>query len=258
MPEKEDNVVSDLDGAIKDTEDKKNKEVDKERQRADQEAANAKKARERADQSEAANIATKTALATLETEKQKLEQDLATAQAKVSENQLPALDVGQMEDGNEKVLAQSILSLQEQIKVNADAAKKERDAQQAKITQYEANEAAKVSQAKSDAGYNKVLVKFDGKFGPECRNEATAMYKEMWNNGDVDKNNGAMATLALQECYEKVAKSIKAKKTDSKGFNSDTGVGGGRPGGSISTLNTAKGDRSLAEVVAEAKGALKI
>lgn len=255
----ESNLDDTIDNAKKDLEDdakKKQVDVDKERQRADQEAANAAKARQRAEQSEAANIATKTELANLEVERQKLEQELVVATARVSENQIPVLDIGEME-GTEKVLAQSIVSLQEQIKVNTEAAKKERDAQQAKIAQYEINEAAKAQQVKSDAGYNKVLAKFDDKFGPECRNEATAAYRELWDNGDLEKDNGAMCTLALQDCYEKVAKKVKAqKKTDSKGFIPDTGSGGGGSGGNITTLNTKQGDRSLAEVAAEAKGAM--
>lgn len=255
----ESNLDDTIDDAKKDLEDDAKKEqvdVDKERQRADQEAANAVKARQRAEQSEAANIATKTELANLEVERQKLEQELAAATAKATENQMPTLDVSEME-GTEKVLAQSIVSLQEQIKVNAEITKKASDAQQAEIDQYKANEAAKVSQTKSDAGYNAILAKFDGDFGAECRNEAVAAYQEKWANGEIEKDNGAMATLALQDCYKEAAEKVKAqKKTDNKGFIPDTGSGGGGSGGNITTLNTKQGDRSLAEVVAEAKGAM--
>lgn len=254
--------ADDLDDVIKDVKDDlgegKKKEdqekFDKERQRADQEAANAKKSRDEAAQAKAENATVRTELSTLETERQRLEGELVEARAKLSGNQMPAIDVAEM-DGNEKVLAQSIQVLQKQISDNAEAAKQERDAHQAKITQYETAEAQKVQQARSDASYNELLSSLDSDYGAECRNEAVAAYQEKWANGDVPKDNAAAATRILEKCYAAATK--KQKSTgDKKGFSSDTGSGGGRPGAGISTLNTKQGDRSLTEVVAEAKGAM--
>lgn len=248
-----DGDTKDLDGAIDDSKDKK-QEVDKERQRADQEAANAKKSRDEATQAKADNVSVRADLATLETERQRLEGALAEAQAKASEGQMPNLDGVEL-DVNETLLAKSVQSLQKQINDNADAAKKERDAQQAKITQYEAVEAQKVQQARSDASYNALLSDLDSDYGAECRNEAVAAYQKKWANGDVPKDNAAAATRILEKCYKDVKAKVN-KKADNKNFSSDTGSGGGRPGAGISTLNTKQGDRSLAEVTAEAKGAM--
>lgn len=233
--------------------DEAKRKFDAERQRADQAEANVRKMKQAQDQLRSTNEAISMQVSQANQRLESLEQELAAAKAEAAKGGIVTLNADDYE-GGDKALVQSINSLQASLNAQQEAHKAEIELLKQKAIGYEAEERKRQAQAAKDASYNRLLTRLDGKYSPQCRNAAVAAFQEKWANGDVPKDNAAEATLILDECYKGVQEDLDKKKKKKPGFTPDPGSGGGRPGGSFDSHNTKRGDRSLAEVIAESKG----
>lgn len=194
-------------------------EVDKERQRADQEAANAKKARDQVSETQAE-------LDAANTEKADLQTRLAAAEAKAVEAGISKVDLNPEDyqtDGDRR-LVQNIQSLQKQVETQAVESKALKDA--AAATKQEATKQA--AKDERNAAYQEILSDLDAEYGAEHRNAAIEAFLEKKSAGKVPDGNPAKSALIMQGCY-KAAKAAAGKKTDKDDIDLDSGVGGGAP-----------------------------
>jgi len=192
---------------------------DEQQQRADQEAANAKKARE-----ELSN--TRSVLETAQSENESLKEQLEQAEAKAARAGIKDVELEESEyEGTDLNLVRAIKALNQKV----DAKDKEISELNKKAAGYEKRDRENQVQAARDTAYEELLGGLDTEYGADCRNEAVKMFNEMIAKGDVPKGNPIKATRAMEKCYKEV-KSAKSKDSKDKKKSSlplDTGSGGG-------------------------------
>ena len=186
---------------------------DKERQRADQEAANARRARAAAEDAYAK-------LATRELEFDEAKKELGELKAKLTSTaELGELDPDTVDLG----VIKHINRLQKRL----DDAEKNLDGQKAKIVQYEKLEAGRESSRYKEQMIEKILTPLDKKYGAKYRNAAKKMADDLVNSGEEKVPTDALdARDLLEDCYIKVSgqdKETSSKKTSS--VKTDTGEG---------------------------------
>lgn len=219
-------------------------EFDKVQQRADQEAANAKKARDQLSESQETIEAART-------ENESLKEKLAEATSKAADAGIEnvELDVSKYE-GTDIAIVQSIKSLKDDIK-----AKDQRIAglEKKAVAGEEQSRIDKSIQARNTA-YEEILSDLDSEYGADCRNEAVKKFQELIDEGKIPKGNTAKATRELEKCYKAAQ---KAKSTDSKDKTSlslDSGSGGGNaPNLAGSEIKEGSLDEVHAQYAAAAK-----
>jgi seryl-tRNA synthetase len=208
----DDTKVTELDETEKVDETKKFDEV---RQRADQEAANARKAREELHSTQSALESAKAETATLQ--RQLKEAEAKAVQAGIKDVELNDEDY----DGPALKLVQAVRALNEKI-----AAKDSRiSGLENKVTGYETqlqNEAA--AKVRNDT-YEELLTDLDTEYGADCRNEAVAQFNALAAEGKVPKGNPAKATRIMEQCY-KAVKAEKSKPDKKKPISLDSKGGG--------------------------------
>lgn len=207
-----------LDGAIKDGEKAElegNKEWDKTRQRADQEAANAKKAREELSE-------TQTELETAQSETESLKAKLAEAETKAAQAGITEIKLDESEyQGTDLNLVRAIKSLKQELL----ASNKETKALKDKAAGYEDRDRKEQAKLAQNSNYEELLSDLDDEYGADCRNEALKKFNEMCKSGEVPKGNPTKATRAMEKCYKEVK--AKSKETKKSSLSLDTGSGGG-------------------------------
>jgi len=219
---------------------------EKDRQRADQEAANARRAREELSE-------TQVNLETAQTENEQLKKQLAAAERKAVEAGIEDTDLDESQyDGSDLALVKSIKSLKKRDEAN----KLEIAELKKKAVSYE--EQARIEKAAEDRNqlYEGLLTDLDEEYGADCRNEAVKKFTELANEGKVPKSNPAKATRVMERCYKEVkAAKEKAKTGKDKSSLSLDSVSGG---GDVLKLSGAKiKEGSLAEVRAQYAAAAK-
>ena len=202
--------------AIKEAEEaelKKQEEFDKARQRADQEAANAQKARAMLDQ------ATQQ-LADQQASNESMKSELDELKAKA---QSQGVDLKEEDyDGTDLTLVRAIKTLQDKYeagnKAQAERFKKLEKVKDDLITE----RAAEKVRQDSNAVYDGLLTDLDEEYGQQCRNAALKEFDELKDTGKVPKNNVAQATRILEKCYKNSKKAIdKAAKDRPANFMDD-------------------------------------
>jgi hypothetical protein len=221
-------------------------EFDKERQKADQAEANARKAK-----AEAA-----TANEALEAERQAsaaLKQQLADAEAKAAAAGISKAPDLKEEDyeGGDKDIVKAVNALKEQI------VQKDKDIATLKKTAADFRKEVQTEQARknSDAAFEELLSDLDGEYGADNRNAALAKWKVLREEGKVPKGKPAMATRLMQKCYKDAKVEAEAAKTEAekKGVKLDSGSGGGQ-GGPLSRVKITPG-QSLEDAVKQVAAA---
>lgn len=200
---------------------KDNKDFDKERQRADQEASNAARARETASTLSSENATLKGDMAAMQTRLNQIDSDSAAAKAidsvlsDIDPNDASAEDLASVAVETKKVittLAQDVATLKSST-AKSDA-EREREKQ------------AEESEARDNAVLNDVCNDFETEFGAGLRNKAIALM-EKTNKEKGLAVNPAKALLRLRDCFKQVSE-VKDDDTGDPHFT-DTGGGGGRP-----------------------------
>jgi len=197
---------------------KDNPEFEKTRQRADQEAANARKAREELSE-------TQTELETAQSENESLKEQLEKAESKAAQAGIMDVELDESQyQGTDLALVKSIKFL----KQNQEAKDKELEALKKKAAGYEERDRKNQAKLAQNSAYEELLSELDGEYGADCHNEAVEKFQEMCSKGEVPKGSPAKATRALEKCYKEVkaAKSKESKDKD-KSLSLDTGLGGG-------------------------------
>jgi len=210
-----------LDTAIADAakaELKDNKEWDKERQRADQEAANARKARELASQ-------VQSELESTRSEADQLKAELAKAKSEAAKAGIEDIELKEEEyDGSDLTLVKAIKSIKKEIAAKDTEIK---NLQEANKKAEQATQQDKAAQ-KRNSDYEELLSALDNEFDADCRNEAVTKFNDLVSAGNVPKGNPAKATLIMAKCYKEVyATKHKGGKPNKSGLTLDTGSGGG-------------------------------
>lgn len=192
---------------------------DEQQQRADQEAANATKAR--AELSE-----TKTVLEAAQAETESLKEQLEKAEAKAAQAGIQDVELDESAyEGTDLNLVRAIKSLNQKV----DAKDKEISNLNKKADGYERRDRDNQAQSVRSSAYEELLTGLDGEYGADCRNEAVKKFNEKIASGDVPKGNVIKATRAMEKCYKEV-KAAKAKDLKDKEKSSltlDSGSGGG-------------------------------
>jgi hypothetical protein len=224
---------------------KNQEQWDKERQRADQETANARKAREEA-------TLLRNQIAQQQAESAAMRKQFEELSATVNAGRsvvdaLPDLDV---ENASTADLAAAIKKAGTLITEQA----KELARLQTKAKQYEeesaADKAARVAREQADQTLNEVCEELDAEFGAGYRNEAIKLMQTK-NAEQGRPESPAKAVLRLRSCYREIKES-KAKENKAKNPpHTDTGGGGSRP--SFGGKQIKKG--SLDEVAAQVAAA---
>jgi hypothetical protein len=219
---------------------KGNKEWDKERQRADQEAANARKARDLASQ-------VQSELETTRSEAEQLRTELAKAKSEAAKAGIEDVELKEEEyDGSDLTLVKAIKSIKKEIAAK-DAEIK--NLQEANKKTEQATQQDKAAQRRN-ADYEELLSALDSEFDADCRNEAVTKFNDLVAAGNVPKGNPAKATLIMAKCYKEIyAVKHKGGKSNKTGLALDTGSGG-NAGIRLSGSKLKKG--SLDEVAAQA------
>lgn len=220
-----------LDDAIKTgetAENKDNAEFEKTRQRADQEAANARKARDELSQSQGALDAS---LA----EATSLKEQLAAAEARATEAGIATTELDESNyEGTDRALVRAIQDLNKKIEAKDKASTTEIAALKRKAADYEAQDRQTKSQQAVNRVYDDLLTDLDEEFGAENRNVAVAKFNQLQSEGEIPKSNPVKATRIMGRCYKEAkAARDKAKKekdsSSSKNLALDSGSGGGSP-----------------------------
>lgn len=228
--------------AIKDSEKadlENNAEFNKVQQRADQEAANAAKARDATTEAQAE-------LETANTEKTTMKAELDDLRAKAATKGIELGSIAEDDlEPNEKLLLNSIKQLDEKLNANAT-----------QISSLQKDKEDLLSQGRKDkAGdaqnkmYQELLTDLDGEYGAEHRNVAVGEFEDLCKTGKVPRDNTAKSTRILEGCYKNA---VKAKTTVKKEepHPLDSGSGGGS-GGNLAGHDLKEG--SLDEVAAQVK-----
>lgn len=239
-----------LENAIKEGEKdqlKDNPEFEKTRQRADQEAANAKKARQELSE-------TQTELETAQSDNESLKEKLAEAETKAVQAGIQNVELDESEyQGTDLNIVRAIKSLKQELV----ASKKETDGLNKKAAGYEERERKEQAKLASNSTYEELLTGLDGEYGADCRNDAVAKFNEMIDKGEVPKGNPIKATRAMEKCYKEV-KATKSKDTKEKSsLTLDSGSGGGStPKLSGSELKSGSLEEVAAQYAASANSGL--
>lgn len=208
-----------LDGAIKEGEKaelKDNKEFEKTRQRADQEAANAKKAREELSESQSE-------LETAQSENESLKTKLAEAEDKAAQAGIKDVNLDESDfEGTDLQLVRAIKSLKEEQVVKDKEIKSLKD----KAAGYEEQDRKDKEAQARNSNYEELLTGLDSEYGADCRNDAVAKFNEMIDKGEVPKGNPIKATRAMEACY-KAVKAAQSTKKEKSSLPLDSGSGGG-------------------------------
>lgn len=220
-------------------------EFDKAKQRADQEAANARKAREAAE-------AERGRAAAAEAEAARLRQQISDLQKQASAEKtvtdaLPDVDVenASIEDLTKYVKAATKVIAEQGKKLASVETRVDRSAEE---TAQERQ--AKVMKDRANAALNEVCDDLDREFGAEHRNAAIELMEKR-NAEEGLPGASYKAVLRLRDCYKAVAS--EAKKSEPKKSARrpvDTGGGGVRP--AFGGKQVRKG--TLAEVMGQLKG----
>jgi chromosome segregation ATPase len=218
------------------------KEVDKVRQRADQEAANARKAREELH-------STRSALESAKAETTTLQRQLKEAEAKAVQAGIKDVELNDEDyDGPALKLVQAVRALNEKI-----AAKDTRiSGLENKVSGYETqlqNEAA--AKVRNDT-YEELLTDLDTEYGADCRNEAVVQFNQLAAEGKVPKGNPAKATRIMEQCY-KAVKAEKSKPDKKKSVPLDSKGGGTATTLSGKTLKKGSLDDVVKQLATAAK-----
>lgn len=189
---------------------------DEQQQKADQEAANAKKARE---QVETVTSELETSKAEVETLKEQLE----AAEAKAAQAGIKDVDLNEEDyQGTDLTIVKAIKSINEKL-----AAKdKQLDTLEKKATGYERQAREDEAVVERNSIYEELLSGLDEEYGADCRNEALKRFSELTAAGEVPTRNTAKATRIMERCY-KEAKAAKAEAKDKSSLSLDSGSGGG-------------------------------
>jgi len=234
MGETEDVKKEDLTQKAIETAEKATGDWDKERQRADQEAANVRKLIAERNQLNMQLATLQSQMAAQQAEIQKL------SSTKQVFEEIPEVDAS---EADSETLAKAINAAKKIISVQAEKlAQLENKAQQ-----YEQLESSRSVQQERQAILEKVCSKLEAEFGAGLRNEALALMQKI-NQEEGAPENSAEATLRLRDCFKKVKESRDAekRKVDKSHVPPD---GGGKS--SFSSLKFKKG--SLKEVLAQAR-----
>jgi chromosome segregation ATPase len=218
------------------------KKFDEVRQRADQEAANARKAREELH-------STQSALESAKAETTTLQRQLKEAEAKAVQAGIKEIDLKDEDyDGPALKLVQAVRALNEKITA--------KDARigglEKKVSDYESQLQNEAAQKVRNDTYEELLTDLDKEYGADCRNEAVVQFNALAAEGKVPKGNPAKATRIMEQCY-KAVKSEKSKPDKKKPISLDS-----KGGGTATTLSgkvLKKG--SLDEVVKQLASAAK-
>jgi len=226
---------------IKEAERKKQEDFDKARQRADQEAANAAKARQQAAQASQQ-------LVEMQAKSDAMQKELDDLKAKAGDQGID-LNEEDFED-SDKTLVKAIKALESKLEAgNARFAKLEK-------VKDDLLAERQIEQANRQRNkvYDDLLTDLDSEYGPQHRNTAVKQFDKLVADGKV-QNNAAMSTRALEKCYKDARKAAEKDLKDNpqRGLSLDPGVGGGSP-----NLNKAKlKPGSLADVSAQLRNASK-
>lgn len=229
-----------LDGAIDESNKadlKNNPEFDKVQQQADQERANATRARE---ESAEKTTQLEEANSTVASLQQQLEE--ARVDASKAGIDLDKLDEGDFSDTDVE-LVRHIKALGKKVKTVESKNK----ALEETADKFKTNEAKKAAASEKDRAYQDLLSDMDADYGPENRNEAVKTFEAKVAAGEV-KGGPAKATRILEKCYRDAAKA-SAATGKKKGVGLDPGSGGGS-GITLSGLELTEG--TLDEVAAQA------
>jgi len=222
-----------------------NAEFEKTRQRADQEAANARKAKEQATEAEASREAARE-------ENEQLKQQLADLEAKAADQgvEIPELDEGEYEGGDVKIV-RAIKALKSTI----EAKDKRLAALEKKASGFEENSRKSAAERARNAQYSEVLTELDSEYGADNRNAAVKAFNALVADGKVPKGNPAKAALAMRRCYKdaRAAKDTAKAKKDKSSLKLDSGSGGGSAP-NLSGVEIKSG-QSLDEAVAQVAAA---
>lgn len=209
-----------VDKAITDAEKKEledNPEFEKTRQRADQEAANAAKARERAAEAEGN-------LDSARSENEQLKEQLAEAEAKAAEAGIEDVELDEADyEGTDLALVKAIKGLNDKIGLKDKEIKGLKDLGK----KYEQQEQGKAAQNASQVEYDELLSGLDEDYGVDCRNAAVKAFQQLRDEGKILKGSPAKATRLMEKCYKDARKAKDAAKKKDKSLNLDTGSGGG-------------------------------
>ena len=222
---------------------------DEQQQKADQEAANARKAREQV-------AAVSSELETTKVENETLREQLAAAEVKAAEAGITDVELDEARyEGTDLPLVKAIKSLKEEIK----AKDKRFDALEKKAADYEKRDREEQAMAARNSVYEELLTDLDAEYGADCRNEAVKAFNQLIADGKLPKGNPAKSTREMEKCY-KAVKAAKAKaeadKTNKdKSLSLDSGSGGGE-GPNLSGTTIKKG-QSLDEAVEQVAAASK-
>jgi len=216
------------------TTEKKSTNWDKDRQRADQEAANVRKLLAEREQLRSQLTTLQSQLA----EQQAAIQKLSTTKQVFEE--IPEVDAN---EADPEVIAKAI-----------NTAKKLFAAQGAKIAEfenkvkyYEQIEMNRVAQAERQAILERVCSKLEAEFGAGLRNEALELMNKI-NQEEGAPENSAEATLRLRDCFKKIKEKRDAENRKAK-QSLIPPDGGGKS--SFTSLKFKKG--SLKEILAQAR-----
>lgn len=222
---------------------KEKEEFEKTRQRADQEAANARKAREELNE-------TQEVLETARSENESLKEKLAEAESKAVQAGIKDVELDESEyQGTDLALVRAIKILNQKI----DVKDKKIDNLEKKATGYEERERQEQAKIARNSVYEELLSDLDGEYGADCRNDAVKKFDELGKKGDIPKGNPAKAARIMEKCYKEV-KTAKSKETK-KSLPLDTGSGGG--GAPNLSGFKFKSGQSLDEAVAQYAAAAK-
>lgn len=215
---------------------------DEQQQRADQEAANSKKAREELSERQSE-------LETSQSENESLKTKLAEAETKAAQAGIKDVNLDESDfQGTDLQLVRAIKSLKEEQVVKDQEIKTLKD----KATGYEEQDRKdKEAQARS-SNYEELLTGLDSEYGADCRNDAVAKFNEMIDKGEVPKGNPIKATRAMEACYKEV-KAAQSKDKKKSSLPLDSGSGGGNAP-SLSGTKLPRG-LSLDELVEHDKAA---
>jgi len=221
---------------------KKQEDFDKARQRADQEAANAAKARQQAAEASQQLVAEQAKSNAMQTE-------LDALKAK-AEDQGIDLNEEDFQD-SDKTLVKAINALEAKFEASKGEIADLKKAKNDLLAERQANEAAR----QRNKVYDDLLTDLDSEYGPQFRNVAVKQFDKIVAEGKV-QNNAAMSTRALEKCYKDAKKAAEKdlKENPQRGLSLDPGAGGGSP----NLNNRAKlKPGSLADVSAQLRNASK-
>lgn len=207
----------------------KQEEYTKEKQRADQEAANAKRAREERDRikAEKEQLAIQVEETTTQLEETKTAVSELQAKIQAAEAAKETVEDELDPDMNDPKLIAKIKKFDKTIKDLSDkldkAHEKVGELEKAKKG-YEEREAKDAETARRNEAKEKILSRLDKKFSPKYRNEAVKRLQKAVDDGEIDVPSDRLdAYLKLEEIYAELAKEDSPAKDT---VRTDTGTGG--------------------------------